>query len=559
LVLLLRAFTDPETLRVGGWPRSRLSLIAGASCAVVGLGFELFAVQLGHASSVERIREVLGGERRSARCELYFPREENERERQRLAEDCDFRVEQAERWLGVTHPEPVRVFMFRSAQEKYALMGAEGTNIAKPWRSEVYISDQGWPNPVLGHEIVHAVASVTGMGPLRVSGRVWGLWPDPVLIEGVAVAAAWQPSGGLTPHEWSRALLDLGLAPKLSELFGAGFLGQQKRLAYTVSGSLLRFVSERWGARAVRQAYAHGDIAGSVGLTLQQLETEWHRDLRSRPISAAALALAEARFTGPSIFSAVCPHALAQLRDELRVAVGSGADQTALHTCREILNADPQDVGARTTLVGSLARMGQAAEAKSALGWLEQRAPQPYVSAAKQALADEAFRRGRVAEARDAYRALLRQPVDDDQRRALQVKLQACESDSPRERALIFELLVGEPGERADGATAVYLARELREQRADGLPHYLEARQLMAAGRFAHAAELFAQARALSLPTAEIHAEALRLEGIARYGMRDFDMADKLFQMYGADGSAAHAAEAEDFRARIRYSRSRGK
>jgi hypothetical protein len=103
----------------------------------------------------------------------------------------------------------------------------------------------------------------------------------------------------------------------------------------------------------------------------------------------------------------------------------------------------------------------------------------------------------------------------------------------------------------------VHLARELREQRSDGLPHYLEARQLIAVTRFAHAADLLAQARTLSLPTAEIHAEAVRLEGIARYAIRDLTTADKLFQMYGSDGSAAHAAEAEDYRERLRYTRAR--
>jgi tetratricopeptide (TPR) repeat protein len=557
LVFLIKAFTDPETLRVGRRVLSRLAFVSGVGCALVGISFELFAVQLGHASSVAHIREVLGGELRSERCELVFAREETAGERKRLAEDCDFRVGQAERWLGVTHPEPVTVFLFRSPQEKYALMGAEGTNIAKPWRSEVYISDQGWPNPVLGHEVVHAVASVTGAGPLRVSGRLWGFWPDPALIEGVAVAAAWTPSGGLTPHEWSRALLELGLAPKLSELFGASFLGQQKRLAYTVSGSLLRFVAERWGTRSVRQAYAHGDVAGAVGVTLEQLETEWHRYLRGRPITPAALALAEARFTGPSIFSAVCPHALAQLREELRVAIGTGADQNALKTCREILAADQSDVGARAALVGSLARLGKSDDAQRELAWLDQRAPKPYSVAARQALADEAFRRGRFDEARDAYRALLREPLDDDQRRALQVKELASGSADPRERSLIFELMIGEPGERADGATAVHLARELRLQRSDGLPQYLEARQLLAQARFAHAARLLAEARAAGLPTRELSAEALRIDGIANYAIGELDASERSYRAFGSDGSTAHAAEAEDFLQRIQFSRQR--
>lgn len=557
LVLLIRTFTDPETLRFSSRAHSRLALVSGAACLAAGLAFEVFAVELGHASSVAQIRKTLGGEHKSERCQLYFPREENPGERQRLADDCDFRVTQAERWLGVTHPEPITVFLFRSPQEKYALMGAEGTNIAKPWRSEVYVSDQGWPNPVLGHEIVHAVASITGAGPLRVSGKLWGFWPDPALIEGVAVAAAWQPAGGLTPHEWSRALLELELAPHLSELFGAGFLGQQKRLAYTVSGSLLRFVAERWGVRAVRQAYAHGDVAGAVGVTLQQLETEWHRYLRAQPIGSAALALAQARFSGPSIFSAVCPHALAQLRDELRVALGTGADQVALKTCHEILAADGQDVGARAALVGSLARLGKTADAQGELRWLEQHAPKPYAVAARQALADEAFRRGRYVEARDSYRALLREPLDDDQRRALQVKELASGSSDARERSLVFELMIGEPGQRADGATAVHLARELRLERSDGLPQYLEARQLIGAARFGHGASLLAQARSAGLPTRELTAEALRLEGIANYAIGDFAASETAYRAFGSDGSAAHAAEAEDFLQRIRFSRSR--
>jgi hypothetical protein len=383
------------------------------------------------------------------------------------------------------------------------------------------------------------------------------LWPNPALIEGVAVAAAWQPAGGLTPHEWSRALLELDLLPKLSELFGAGFLGQQKRLAYTVSGSLLQFVAQRWGVRAVREAYAQGDVANAVGIRIEQLDVEWRRYLRSLPFSPSALALAQARFTGPSIFSAVCPHAVAQLRDELRVALGTGADQRALQTCHEILAADAQDVGARAALVGSLARLGNADDARRELDWLEQNAPKPYAVAARQALADEDFRRSNYDKARDEYRALLQEPLDEDQRRSLQVKELAVSSASARERALLFELMIGQPGERADGATVVYLARELRAERTDGLPQYLEARQLLGQQRFAHAARLLAQARSAGLPTRELMAEALRIDGLANFASGDLDAAERAYRAFGSDGSAAHEAEAEDFLQRIRFSRAK--
>lgn len=551
-VLITSSFVESGSLRFTLRPRSPLLPITGSICAAFVLACEIFAVQLGHESSSERIRAALGGTLRSQRCDVAFPREYAPADRERLAADCDVRVQQAERWLGVTHPEPVHVYLFRSPAEKYALMGAEGTNLAKPWRSEVFISDSGWPNPVLGHEIVHVVARATGAGPLRVGGRLGGFWPDPALIEGVAMAAAWQPAGGLTLHEWSRALLELGHLPELSQLFGAGFLGQQKRLAYVVSGSLLRFVAERWGVRAVRQAYAHGDIAGSVGLTLGQLEIEWHRYLRSQPLRGAALELAKARFRGPSVFSAVCPHALAELRDELRAQLGSGDDAAARATCREILAADDNDVGTRTSLVAALARLGDEAGAARELAWLSDRAPAPFLVAARQALADEAFRRGRIMEAKQIYQALLSEPLDDDQRRGLQVKWLACDSAVPREQQLLFELLIGEPGQRTDGASAVYLTRELRGLRQDGLPAYLEARQLYFVSRFKQAADLFALARRAGLPTQELSIEALRLEAITRFASGQWPEAGRLFEQYGSDGSAARAAEAADWLQRIR-------
>jgi hypothetical protein len=138
----------------------------------------------------------------------------------------------------------------------------------------------------------------------------------------------------------------------------------------------------------------------------------------------------------------------------------------------------------------------------------------------------------------------------------LQVKAlaaQSAASGGQQQSALLFELLVGAPGERADGATAVYLSRELRSLRDDGLPHYLEARQLFFQARFAHAAGLLHEARARDLPTPELRAEALRVEGICRIATGELTNAAELFRVYARSGGAARSAEAEDFLARIRF------
>jgi len=418
---------------------------------------------------------------------------------------------------------------------------------------------------VLGHELVHAVARGAGAGPLRIAGGFGGLWPNPALIEGVAVAAAWQPSAGLTPHEWAHAMLELGMIPELRELLGAGFLGQQKRLAYTLSGSLLRFVQERWGKRAIRATYASGSLERGVGVPIAQIQSAWLAFLRGQPLTDSALALARARFSGGGILSAVCPHTLARLRDELHADLNAGDDGSARTTCERILTLDPNDLNTRAALAAALTRIGDAVATRRELDRLrELAAPMPFISAVQQAQADQALRDGHGSQALELYRALLTQALDDDQKRLLQVKLLAAEAGAAsgsdlqraagqRQAKLLFELLIGAPGERADGATAVYLTRELRALRSDGLPHYLEARQLFFQTRFAHAAELVREARARGLPSSELRAEALRVEGICRIAVGEYAEALALFRAFAQTGSTARSAEAQDYLARIQF------
>jgi len=561
-VLLIVSCSERATLAFTLFPRAGRDLQYILALVFLGgcLMAELYSDDLGWSTSTERIRHALGGELKSRRCHLYFPREWPEQDRKRLGEDCDFRVQQAEHWLQLTHPKPIDVYLFRSPDEKYGLMGAAGTNLAKPWRSEAYISHLGWPNPVLGHELVHVVARGTGSGPFRIAGAYEGLWPNPALIEGVAMAAAWQPQGGLTLHEWAHAMLDLEMIPPLERLFGPGFFGQQERLAYTLSGSLLHFVREHWGSRAVRETYRTGSLTQGVGKPLAEIDSAWREHLRAQPLAASARDLARARFSGAGVLSKLCPHTLAKLRDNLRTDMAAGDDASAEASCDRILTIDPRDVGTRASLAALLARQGDMKGAEAQLArLLRDDAPAPYVASARQALADQALREGRYQAALHLYEALTQQPIDDDQRRALQVKTLACQAalsgdpQGERQARLLFELLVGSPGQHTDAATAVYLTRELRALRSDGLPQYLEGRQLFFQARFKYAAELFAQARALGLPTPELRAEGLRVEAISLLALAQLDRASEVFRAYEETGGLARRAEASDYGARIRF------
>jgi len=556
LVALFVAFydEDKQRLRVRFRDPESVFLFSTALIAFVAVGVaEWFGPQLGHRSSRAWIETQLEGRLDGKRCRVRFPRDLIQSEAVRLVEECDFRVAQMEQWFGVSQKDPVVAFYFRSAEQKRQLMGAYSTYIAKPWMNQVYLQLRPWPHPAIAHEIAHIVVANTGAGPFRISGRFRGLWPNPALIEGVAVAAAWSDSAEMTPHQWARAMIEIGRAPPLRLLFGVGFLGQPKRQAYTLAGSLLRFIRDNYGAHAIRRIYRTCDIESALGMSFDELEKKWRQAVMSVALPEPALGLAKARFAKRAIFSSVCPHQVARLQSRLEADWHAAQHKQAEETCREILRIEPNDVGAHTELVTSLARNGKIEEALRTLNEIERlNAPQPLKALAKQEIADAYWRTGRNGEALRLYRSLLKLSLSNDRARVLEVKILALEANSEQAR-LLQELLIGSDGMSADDVTAIHLARELRDLRSDGLPYYLEARQLYFRQRYSLAANLLQKARQATLPTKRLRFEALRLEGTARFAVDQFTDSKTLFARLEREADGAYRVESRDWMERIRY------
>lgn len=528
---------------------------AGLGALSLGVVITLLGAEFGFRSDHRRIAEVLGGYHRSERCELFVPR--GMKHKRRFGRDCDVRVAQAEAYLGVRMGGPLRAYVFRSAGQKRALMGAQVTNIAKPWRREIYLHEAGWPHPVLSHEVAHVVAAEFGRGPFKVSGQLSGYLPNPGIVEGLAVATAFRPKDGLTPDQWARASLDLGMAPRLSELLGQGFFARSARLAYTLSGSFLRFLHGRYGAKALRRIYTEGDVSRALQRPLDELEAQWHDHLRSVELSNEGLSLAQLRFAKRGLFSAICPHRIADLRAALAQDVAANDLEAALTACDAILDTDPSQTGTRIRRIGVLARLGRQQAALDALDAL-QKTPgigAAAVAQAKHTLADELFRADDRERARHMYGVLLREPLTPDMRRLVEVKASSLEG-SRRQAKLVQQFLIG--GGAEDGLTAIHLLRELREVRSDGLPHYLEARQLMFRNRFAAAERLFAQARELTLPTETLTDEALRAHAICALASGNRDRAAKLFETLSGVSSPALRWQAQDWLSRMDIERQQG-
>jgi tetratricopeptide (TPR) repeat protein len=549
LVVLFDAFWSSQSgsLDFRGRARSRLGtiLVTAGALGMVAASY-WHGDDLGHWVSKDYVVERLGKTEEGRHCVVHMPRETQPEDARRLLEDCDFQVERARRLTGVRSEEPVTAYFFRSQNEKKDLIGIGRTLIAKPWRREVYLQMAGWPDPVLGHEIVHAVLSEAGRGPFAVASTLGGLVPNPGIIEGAAVALAWDIRDDLDPDQWSRIMLDRGELPPADALMSVRFSSLPARRAYMAAGSLIRFLIASRGVDALLDAYRRGRVDA-----LGELEPRWHGYLAKVAVTPHERGIAEVALAQPSIFTAVCPHTLAQLRANLHGDAAARDDARMQETCRAILDIDDAEAQARAALVGALARSGKRDEALAELQRLREAmsAPKPVVAAALEAYADANWTLGRYDEAAALYDELLALPRTDGPSRQSEVKRLALSGD-PSERDLIHQMMLG----RTSSAVAVHIAQALSVIRSDGLGAYLEARQLVGQSQYALALPLLQEAKRRGLPTLRLDHELSRLLGVTFFALGQYAESAAAWKERGWINRAA-GAEAERWLERIEYAR----
>ena len=517
-------------------PRGRPGLGAlGVLCGFGSLCSVVLGSDLGHWQTRSSLARELGGRIEHGPCVVLYARSIDRDEIERFARDCEGHLAALSGWFGVPVTEPVTVFLFADAGDKRRLMGAADTSVAKPWRREIYLQSAGYPHGAVGHELGHVVAGQVGHGPFRIAGTFGGLLPDPGLIEGVAVASQ-TPEGDLRDDEWAKAMRDVGVLPRLDELFTLGFLGKHASTAYTTAGAFVGWVHERFGAEVVRRWYGGSELPALVGLSWAELEDGWHQALDRISLGDAARAQAKARFDRPSVFGRRCPHVV----DERLQTAGWLADQGdltgALRAYDAALGLDPTNERAGLGKAACLAHAGQEQAAAAVLGALNEAAESSQITRnrALEDLGDLALRAGRWPEAEAYYGRAAQQMVDEDRLRTLEVKRLACADELAR--PTLLALLVGSDRR---GPSELEALDALGSWRAaspeDGLPDYLLARRYLDAGRYRQAAAHLDLALSKRLGIRRVRTEALRLRLRAACALGDGPAATNAFQRYAAE------------------------
>jgi hypothetical protein len=508
------------------------SLVLVLLFIALAIALHLLGPELGHRTRRQDLERLLPHRVAVPGLELFFPAGIDPQTADELTADASFSLHQVERFFDAPKGETIAVFFFAGRDQKHAAIGASKTNVAKPWRNEVYVTAEPTPHWVLRHELAHAVAARFGRGPFAIASSLGGLWPDPGLIEGLAVAAG-GPRSDLTVHQWAAAMKRQELLPPVSRLFGLGFLDIAQSAAYTAAGSFCRFVHDRHGAAALRQVYAGAGWHAATGKSVDELERAWHAFLERTRLTDPDLAAARYRFDRPSVIGSVCVHEVARLRFEARRAAAESRWDRSLELLEQAHQRSGGTTSTRLSVFHTLVDAERKAQAHE-LG--AELLADPGLGLVRSALVREILADLDSAEHRAAttgvYRDLAAEAAGEDQRRTLQVKSHLAASPNPAS-APVLEVLKRRPGTSPtpEPLAMLVIADAAASAPDDPILTYLLARQHFRYRNPQRTLELLEAAKRLGLAgtTPSLLLEARLMQAQSYHALGEFDHAERLF------------------------------
>jgi tetratricopeptide (TPR) repeat protein len=527
-LLAWTALVDPATLRwrraLAGGRAARVRLVIAGAAFVGALVVGLQPARVGFTATTETVTRVLTLQRTTEHFVIHYaPRSSTMREIDWLAAEHEFAWNRLERTLATAPETPIHSFVFSSARQKRALMGAGRAQIAAPWRSHVYLNAGPGLSGGLHHELAHVFGAAFG-------DPILGVSPKLGLVEGLATAMAPVSRYRLDLHDQAAAMDRLGKRPPLSAMMGLGFWTSASSHAYTTAGSFCLWLIETRGVEAFKRLYGSFATFDEVyGQSLAELEESWVSFVRARLIRAEDVDALAQRFRRRSVFERPCAHRIARLREESRLANERGRPEEGIEPIQTLCELEPERPEHRLQLANQLARGRLFAAAHDALD--EARALGDLTVSVDAQISerrgDMALFLGDLAMAERAYDAALVLPLDEARVRGLQLKRVAARDRKLAPLIADYYAHFDNEGTSLVRAVArIHVAHLVRDTTGYGaLGSYLVGRQLLNVQRFEQAIEPFERSlvgsssgRALPSPEFVRAARVALLSSYARTG-----------------------------------------
>lgn len=472
------------------------------------------------------IENALGGLHETEHFNIFYEKGSKvEREIEGIALDHEFRYAQLINYLQTQPTRKVNAYIYTSPEQKKRLIGAGHTLVEDPFGYGYHVNYEPFPHPIIKHELVHALT--TDWHPfLKVSLKLG-------LHEGIAVAADWNEEK-LTPHEWSKAMRKLGVAPSIEQIMGLGFWAQASSRSYLLAGSFVRYVVGAYGIEAFKRVFPTGNFRDVYGKTLSELSKEWEVFLDTIPLNPADVATAEHRLKRGSIFQKKCAHEIAELSADAWKAYRQSEFARAARLFNRIRKLDSDSPRHLRGLMYAHYRAGDYAQARQ---WARKIIAHPAATTrqtaeAKNVGGDIDWGAGKLQSAQTFYQEVSVLNASDALNREAHAKLETLSLESPRVRSHMKQVLIGEES----NTSMMNLLHEAVDEKPEwGLAHYLIGRQLHLNQEYAASNDYLVKAAAFGLPHRVMKIENTRLFAINLYHLRQYDSAISQFRRLAED------------------------
>ena len=510
----------------------------------------LYRGELGLRPTRGYIEKTLGGLKETEHFKIFYENgSEVERKIEQIAQDHEFRYAQLTPYFQIRPTQKILSYIYTSPEQKKRLVGAGGTSIEDPFGPGFHINYESFPHPVMKHELAHALTA--NWHPiLPVSLNVG-------LHEGIAVAADWD-EGQLTCHQWSKAMRQLGVAPKIQKVMGLGFWAHHPAQSYTLAGSFVRFLVDRYGMKQFKRVFPTGNFIHVYGKSLSDLAEEWEEFVETVPLTATDTRIAAYRFKRPSIFQKPCAHKIAALSAKAWRAYRQSDFSTASRLFEDLYTLDANNP---RYLHGLMLTYYESSDYSSAAKSAAQIIAHPKANVRRRAEAknvqgDVHWQDGKPELAQSQYQEVFALYASNALNREAQAKLAGLSIDVGKTdiQDKVRQVLIGTPSSQL---RITLLHEVVDELPMWGLAYYLLGRQLHFNEEYAASTRYLSKANDLGLSHSVLQHENTRLLGVNAYHLKQYNQAITHFQHLAADStlSSGTILNAKDWMQRCEWAK----
>lgn len=505
---------------------------------VVGLAliiFNSYRNEIGYSYSREYVtQEFLPGKIETENFEIYYdPGSADASYIDLIVEDHEWRYKQLSEYLQIDPEGKIRSYIYPDTDTRKKVIGAGETTIANPVHGEIHMVYSSFPHPILKHELVHVMAGEFGTEYLKITPKIG-------LLEGIAVAADWN-GGSYTRHQLSKSMMEKGMAPDIEDIIGFGFWYAPPRISYTLMGSFSRYLIDTYGIENFKTLYKTGDFS-LYGKSLSELAAEWKEFLEGVYAPEDTGAIAESRFSEPSIFQATCPRRVAALKTEGFKNFRESDFYRAILNFEEALGYNGGDpvllngLSYSNYFSGNYENVAIPKETSEHLPLVDRHVLQNLG-------ANALWQSGSSDEALTVFEALRGKPLPEDIKRELDIKISAIDKSGLTEEKL-REFF----GTRNRAVQVALLEELIKEEPFYAPAYYLLGRLFYNDKQYGKAIPYLEEADWIGLDSQKLTIENLRILGTALYAEGRMDKAAAyLSEIILLDESGQKAEYTQDF------------